>query len=90
MGTLELIAVENPSCTVDLRSHPVHQLPDAAKAASVAIMVHGDEGQGKRNKNVLVVSWSAMGIGNKTYQCRFPFAVARRDDHAIWGNVFFF
>ena len=55
----------------------MHELPDAAKAASVAVMVHGDEGQGKKNKNVLVISWSAMGIGNKTYQCRFPFAVSR-------------
>lgn len=72
-----LAAGKHLTCMVDPRTHPVQCWSDEAKAAACGIMVHGDEGQGKKGRSVLVISWSTIGIGGKTYQCRFPFAVAR-------------
>ena len=45
--------------------------PEARKNA-IGITVHGDEGQGKRGKNVLILSWSSMGVRGKSSHCRFP------------------
>ena len=56
------------------RNHPIQQWPADVRAATVGISVHGDEGQGKRDRSVLVISWSAVGISGKTFHCRFPFA----------------
>ncbi|CAK9057732.1 unnamed protein product, partial [Durusdinium trenchii] len=79
---ISYVVVPVVDMSIQRRTHPVHQLPDAAKAASAGIMLHGDEGQGKSSKSVLVISWSAMGIGGKTSQCRFPFAVMRACNYA--------
>ncbi|CAK9057737.1 unnamed protein product, partial [Durusdinium trenchii] len=78
----KMLSALHDAGALHLVTHPVHQLPDAAKAASAGIMLHGDEGQGKSSKSVLVISWSAMGIGGKTSQCRFPFAVMRACNYA--------
>ena len=41
--------------------------------------MHGDEGQGKKNKNVLVLSWNSIGVKHRSTNCRFPFAVPRNE-----------
>ena len=58
------------------RSHPIHDWPDADRASAVGIAFHGDEGQGKKNKNLLILSWSSMGVNKRSTHCRFPFAVS--------------
>lgn len=58
------------------RVHPIHEWPAEVKRASIAIAFHGDESEGKRSKSVLVLSWSAFGVGKKTSHYRMPFAVS--------------
>ena len=67
------------NCVVSLRarSHPVQQWPDERKARTVAVAWHGDEGQGKRNRSALVMSWSSLGVHRKSTHCWFPFAATR-------------
>ena len=57
------------------RPHPVQQFPDDKKARAYAITVHGDEGQGKHGRNVLVLSWSPLGMSKEPMFSKYPFAV---------------
>lgn len=59
------------------RCHPVQAFRDEDKSKAHAIAVHGDEGQGKKQRSVLVVSWSCLGIRSKNVlHYKFPFADA--------------
>ncbi|CAE7245419.1 unnamed protein product [Symbiodinium sp. CCMP2592] len=44
------------------RSHPVQSWDEASRATAYGITIHGDEGQSKRKKNVLVLSWSPVAV----------------------------
>ena len=60
---------------VIVRHHPVQAYDDAAKARAYGITLHGDEGQGKRGRNVLVISWSPLGMTKESMYSKYPFAV---------------
>ena len=72
------------------RNHPIQQWPADVRSATVGISVHGDEGQGKRDRSVLVISWSAVGISGKTFHCRFPFAATRLRSTYVHANLHLF
>lgn len=46
-----------------------------AQAKAIGIGMHGDEGQGKGNKSVLILSWSSVGVHMRSTLCKFPYAV---------------
>lgn len=46
---------------------------EASKATAYGITIHGDEGQAKRKKNVLVLSWSPIAVTKETMYSKFPF-----------------
>lgn len=56
--------------------HPVHSLPDDRKSKCVGCTMHGDEGQGKRLRNILVLSWSSIAIHGPSELTKFPFAAS--------------
>lgn len=55
--------------------HPVHSLAPEAKKRAVGITFHGDEGQGKRHRNVLIMSWSSIAIHGPSLLTKFPYCV---------------
>lgn len=55
--------------------HPVLKLPAASRERAIGIAFHGDEGQGKRTRNVLVLSWSSVAVHGRSEVTKFPFAV---------------
>lgn len=57
------------------RSHPVLEMDVSQQDKAVAISFHGDEGSGKRQKNVLILSWSSTAVHGKSELTKFPFAV---------------
>lgn len=55
--------------------HPVHDLSLQARMKSVGITFHGDEGQAKRHRNVLILSWSSIAIHGPSLLTKFPYCV---------------
>ena len=67
----------SPAMSEDWASnHPVYDLSLEDRKKSVACSFHGDEGQGKRSRNVLILSWSSIAITGPSEYCKFPFAVS--------------
>ena len=58
------------------RNHPVLQLDPEQQDKAIAAAFHGDEGQGKRNRNMLVLSWSSIGVHGRSEHTKLPFCVA--------------
>lgn len=59
------------------RNHPVlSHLDPEQRDKAVAAAFHGDEGQGKRNRNMLVLSWSSIGVHGRSEHTKLPFCVA--------------
>lgn len=52
--------------------------PAEKRKRAIGIAAHGDEGQGKKDKSVLVLSWSSFGVHKRSTSCKFPFAVSGR------------
>ncbi|CAE7831605.1 unnamed protein product [Symbiodinium sp. CCMP2592] len=46
----------------DWGSHPVQSWDESSRATAYGITIHGDEGQSKRKKNMLILSWSPLAI----------------------------
>ena len=47
---------------------------------AIPILVHGDEGQGKKDRSTLVVSWHALATESSSVLFRkFPIFVARAE-----------
>ena len=59
--------------------HPVLSLDEEQRCKAVAVTLHGDEGESKRSKNVLILSWSSIGIHGPSLKTKFPFCVSWRD-----------
>lgn len=65
-------------CMSDLRTHPVQSFAPDLRAAACPVALHGDEGQGKRDRSLMVLSWSVLGArGKHVLLYKFPFAVIR-------------
>lgn len=58
------------------KQHPVHSLPEDRKSKCVGCTMHGDEGQGKRLRNILVLSWSSIAVHGPSELTKFPFAAS--------------
>ena len=59
------------------RQHPVVKNFDAkARARAIAATFHGDEGEGKRGRNTLILSWSSIGVHGPSSLTKFPFCAA--------------
>ena len=58
-----------------LRQHPVQGWCEEDRAKAIAVSVHGDEGSGKRGKQVLLISISSLGIHGESMYTKFPFCV---------------
>lgn len=59
------------------REHPVvKQFDVEARARAIAATFHGDEGEGKRGRNTLILSWSSIGVHGPSSLTKFPFCVA--------------
>ena len=56
-----------------LRSHPAQQLEPSLRKKAYGISLHGDEGQGKRGRNVMIMSWSPLGMTKETMYSKFPY-----------------
>lgn len=63
------------------KGHPVSLFEEQAKAKSVAISFHGDEGVSKRQRNILILSWSSLAIHGPSELTKFPFAVSQLGFH---------
>lgn len=61
---------------VDPRRHPVNTNFDAAaKKSAIPILLHGDEGQGKKERNTLILNWHVLGLRARSVLFRkFPIA----------------
>ncbi len=59
------------------KGHPVSLFDEQAKSKSVAISFHGDEGVGKRQRNILILSWSSLAIHGPSELTKIPFAVSQ-------------
>ncbi|CAK9087137.1 unnamed protein product [Durusdinium trenchii] len=68
------------------RSHVVQSWPAEKRKRAIGIAAHGDEGQGKKDKSVLVLSWSSFGVHKRSTSCKFPFAVMRSTCFAYDGK----
>ena len=58
-------------------NHPVLGLAPEMRACAVACSLHGDEGQGKRKRNVLVLSWSSLAVHGPSERTKFLFSAPR-------------
>ena len=58
------------------RNHPVQSWDDESRSRAFAITVHGDEGQAKRSRNMLVINWSPLGNSGLPFVTKFPFVVS--------------
>ena len=57
------------------RGHPVLDWSPEDRARAVAISLHGDEGQGKRGKSTMILSWSPLAVHRPALMNKYPFAV---------------
>ena len=59
---------------------------EALKKA-LPVAVHGDEGQGKKERSVMLISWSVLGMRNKSVLMqKFPFCAIRSINMAYGAN----
>ena len=61
-----------------MKGHPVLQFEESRQARAVGASFHGDEGEGKRKKNLLVLSWSSLAVHGPSEKTKFPFCVPWR------------
>ena len=54
-------------------NHPVPQRSEEEQRRCVAVSLHGDEGQAKRQRSTLVLSWSSLAVHGKSELTKFPF-----------------
>ena len=47
------------------------------QATAYGITFHGDEGQTKRGRNLLILSWSALAVSGDTMYFKYPILVLR-------------
>ena len=52
---------------------------DAEKATAFPISIHGDEGQTKRSRNLLIISWSPLASSKESMYGKFPYCVIKSD-----------
>ena len=45
------------------------------KAKAVALSFHGDEGESKKQRPILILSWSSLGIHGEALKTKIPFAI---------------
>ena len=57
------------------RGHPATLFDQESKAKAFGISFHGDEGVGKRQRNILILSWSSLAVHVPSELTKFPFAV---------------
>lgn len=57
-------------------NHPVLNLPSKEQGMAMACSFHGDEGQTKRQKNCMVLSWSSIAVSGKSELTKFPYCVS--------------
>ena len=57
------------------RTHPVQNWSDSEKATAYPISIHGDEGQSKRSRNMLIISWSPLASSKESMYSKFPYCV---------------
>ena len=57
------------------RSHPVLEWTSSERQHAYGISVHGDEGQTKRGRNLLLLSWSAVGTTGEPMYFKYPIMV---------------
>ena len=55
------------------RGHPVLDWSPEDRARAIAISLHGDEGQGKRGKSTMVLSWSPLAVHRPALLNKYPF-----------------
>ena len=55
--------------------HPATLFDQESKAKAFGISFHGDEGVGKRQRNILILSWSSLAVHGPSELTKFPFAV---------------
>ena len=58
------------------KGHPVLSWSVGQQSRAVAVSFHGDEGQTKKQKNILVLSWSSLGVHGASDKTKFPFTVS--------------
>lgn len=54
-------------------NHPVARRSQEEQKTCVAISFHKDEGQAKRQRSTLVLSWSSLAVHGKSELTKFPF-----------------
>ena len=47
--------------------------PPEQRAKAIGISIHGDEGTGKRNRSVLILSWSSLAVSDVAMRSKYPF-----------------
>ena len=57
------------------RSHPVLGWDESERKTAIAISIHGDEGQTKRGRNLLLISWSALAVSGESLYYKYPIIV---------------
>ena len=69
-----------------IRHHPVQSWPDHLKSRAIAVSIHGDEGVGKKNREIMILSWSSLAIHDIALHSKHLFAVPCPDLYVL--NVF--
>ena len=55
----------------------------SARKSAIPVLIHGDEGQGKRDRNLLILNWHVMGVqSNSVLFRKFPIAAAFAADRS--------
>ena len=55
----------------------------SARKSAIPVLVHGDEGQGKKERNLLILNWHVMGVqSNSVLFRKFPIAAAFAADRS--------
>ena len=57
------------------RSHPVLEWTEPERQTAFGISLHGDEGQTKRGRNLLLLSWSAVATTGEPMYFKYPILV---------------
>ena len=61
----------------DSRQHPVQSFTLEQQARARGLCLHGDEGQGKRERSVMLLSWSILGVRSpNVLHYKFPYAAS--------------
>ena len=59
------------------KSHPVLAWAESERQVAYGISLHGDEGQTKRGRNLLLISWSAVAVSGEPLFYKYPIIVLR-------------